>query len=170
LSQKLDPDSLFPVRFRQGRYTYELTRRRTNASPIYLVLFISATYILNRPCVYCSLLLAILVISLFDFNSSWFEPRYSHPSRLFAVPPQPQAVTLHGNGSSLLPSAIMDTLDFVGGVINGTATSVVGSVIESLKGRPSPEVSVVNDTVGEWFKSLLRKEWRISCFDVALRL
>ena len=64
----------------------------------------------------------------------------------------------------------MDTLDFVGGVINGTATSVVGSVIDSIKGRPSPEVSVVNDTVGEWFKSLLRKEWRISCFDVALRL
>jgi hypothetical protein len=146
--------------------------RRTNASPIYLVLFISATYILNRPCVYCSLLLAILVISLFDFNSSWFEPRYSHPSRLFAVPPPPPttAPALYGNASSLLPSALMDTLDFVGGVINGTAMSAVGSVIDSLKGRSSPEVSVVNDTVGEWFKSLLRKEWRISCFDVALRL
>jgi len=64
----------------------------------------------------------------------------------------------------------MDTLDFVGGVINGTATSVVGSVIDSLKGKQTPEVSVVNDTVGEWFKTLLRKEWRISCFDVALRL
>jgi hypothetical protein len=147
-----------------------LTRlRSTNASPIYLVLFISATYILNRPCVYCSLLLAILVISLFDFNSSWFEPRYSHPSRLFAVPP-PTAAPYSSNGSSLLPSAFMDTLDFVGGVINGTATSVVGSVLDSLKGRPSPEVSVVSDTVGEWVKGLLRKEWRISCFDVALRL
>jgi len=140
----------------------------TNASPIYLVLFISATYILNRPCVYCSLLLAILVISLFDFNSSWFEPRYSHPSRLFAVAPPP--TTAPYNGSALLPSAIMDTLDFVGGVINGTATSVVGSVIDSLKGKQAPEVSVVNDTVGEWVKTLLRKEWRISCFDVALRL
>jgi Bladder cancer-related protein BC10 len=153
--------------------TVKTNAPRTNASPIYLVLFISATYILNRPCVYCSLLLAILVISLFDFNSSWFEPRYSHPSRLFAVPPPPAAAPQGGsaNGSSLLPSALMETLDFVGGVINGTATSVVGSVIDSIKGRSSsPEVSVVNDTVGEWVKSLLRKEWRISCFDVALRL
>src|ERR1700761_6878144 len=48
----------------------------TNASPIYLILFISATYILNRPCVYCSLLLAILVVALFDFHGDWFEPRY----------------------------------------------------------------------------------------------
>jgi len=46
---------------------------RTNASPVYLVLFISATYFLNRPCVYCSLLLAILVVSLFDFGTEWFE-------------------------------------------------------------------------------------------------
>ena len=35
---------------------------------------------------------------------------------------------------------------------------------------PTQVAKVVNDTVGEWFKSLLRKEWRISCFDVALRL
>jgi len=136
----------------------------TNASPIYLVLFISATYILNRPCVYCSLLLAVLVISLFDFNSSWYEPRYTQSNPLFTMPNPPS------KGTSMVPAAVMDTLELVGSVVNSTAASVVGSVVGSLKLRNASAITNNNSAVLEWVKSLLRKEWRISCFDVVLRL
>ena len=140
-----------------------LIPRRTNASPIYLILFITATYVLNRPCVYCSLLLAILVLSLFDFNSSWFEPRYSHPSTLFA--------TSNTSTSSLstptllpMPTVLADAMDVLTAVVNGTVASVVGALRE--KGMDASSGSAL----GEWMKGVMRKEWRISCFDVAIRL
>lgn len=143
---------------------FELILSRTNASPIYLVLFISATYVLNRPCVYCSLLLCILVLSLFDFHSSWFEPRYSHPSTLFSGSSNVTS-SITTTAMIPLPSVIQDTVDIVPAVVNSTAVSV----LSGLKDRTILEPSM-DGSWGEWIGRGLRKEWRINCFDVAIRL
>lgn len=134
----------------------------TNASPIYLVLFISATYFLNRPCVYCSLLLAILVIALFDFHSNWFEPRYSSSA--------PSAASQYfTNATSPLHNNMMDSASLLVSAMNSTAAAVVETVVGSLAPKSAPEEQL-NSTLVEWIKSLLRKEWRISCLDVVVRL
>jgi len=70
----------------------------------------------------------------------------------------------------MVPAAVMDTLELVGSVVNSTAASVVGSVVGSLKIRNASAITNNNSAVFEWIKSLLRREWRISCFDVVLRL
>jgi len=133
----------------------------TNASPIYLVLFISATYFLNRPCVYCSLLLAILVIALFDFHSNWFEPRYSSSA--------PSAASQYfANATSSLPGNMIETATLLASAMNSTAAAVVDTVVGSLLPKNVPQEQL-NSTVVEWIKSLLRKEWRISCLDVVVR-
>ncbi|KAI0415162.1 bladder cancer-related protein BC10-domain-containing protein [Xylaria grammica] len=54
-----------------------------NASPGFIFLFFVCTYFLNRPCVYCSILLLILFVTscywsdrcFFEFSSNWFAPR-----------------------------------------------------------------------------------------------
>jgi hypothetical protein len=126
---------------------------RTNASPIYLVLFISATYFLNRPCVYCSLLLAILVIALFDFHSNWFEPRYSSSA--------PSAASQYfTNATTSIPGNMLETASIVASAMNSTAAAVLDKVVGSITNRTVPEEQL-NSTVVEWIKSLLRKEGRI---------
>ncbi|SCO80420.1 uncharacterized protein FRV6_04633 [Fusarium oxysporum] len=60
----------------------------TNASPAFIFLFFICTYFLNRPCVYCSILLLILFLTscnwsdrcFFDLGSNWFLPRPTVPS------------------------------------------------------------------------------------------
>ena len=78
--------------------TARLTLSSTNASPIYIVLFLTATYALQRPCVYCSILLFVLVFSLFDFHADWFEPRWQ---------PSAGGPTLTETAGSLLDLTIM---------------------------------------------------------------
>jgi hypothetical protein len=134
---------------------------RTNASPIYLILFISATYVLNRPCVYCSLLLAVLVISLFDFHSNWFEPHYAHPSTLFS--PGSMTGTVPDALSGSLPGSLASTIDVVTAVVKGTAASLSAGITG--RGVESGSSAAV-----EWIGRILRREWRIDCLDVAIRL
>ncbi|KAF2085742.1 hypothetical protein K490DRAFT_74899 [Saccharata proteae CBS 121410] len=120
----------------------------TNASPVYLVLFISATYFLNRPCVYCSLLLAILVFALFDFHTSWFDPntRY-HPEASDGSNPSSNATIAHEfalDSASLVASAFSDTAGAVKAQISSGA---------------------------DWGKmAFIKKEWKLPCLDVVVRL
>jgi hypothetical protein len=144
--------------------------RRTNASPIYLVLFISATYVLNRPCVYCSFLLAILVVALFDFRADWFEPRYLYSPPLSSHSAQNStkaASPLAQNSSSF---SFFDTLSLFGAVMNETAAALANSVAETVKGRAAEAGSAANGTLVEWLRGALRREWRIGCLDVVVRL
>jgi hypothetical protein len=134
---------------------------RTNASPIYLILFISATYFLNRPCVYCSLLLGILVFALFDFHSNWFEPRYSNTV-------SSAASELLSNGTSPISDAVVETVSLMASAVNSSAAAAVDAVVGALTQRPPPEEQL-NSTAVEWIKGLLRKEWRVSCVDVVVR-
>ncbi|KAF1811009.1 hypothetical protein P152DRAFT_459883 [Eremomyces bilateralis CBS 781.70] len=134
----------------------------TNASPLYLILFISATYVLNRPCVYCSLLLAILVISLFDFHSNWFEPRY-------ASSPSPATSSV---ASAALQNLALETASLVAEAMNGTAGAMLGAVVDGVKQRMQPQ-EAMGGGAGELIRagsSWTKKEWRVPCIDVVVRL
>ncbi|ORX99823.1 hypothetical protein BCR34DRAFT_592808 [Clohesyomyces aquaticus] len=143
---------------------------RTNASPVYLVLFISATYFLNRPCVYCSLLLFILVVALFDFHTPWFEPPLEH-----------ETGELGSSAAEQLGDALGETASLVVHVANSTAQAVVKAAVEGIKEKiggaaaGSADAAAASAAAGaqsyEWVKGLLgKKEWRIECLDVLFRI
>ncbi|KAF4983981.1 hypothetical protein FZEAL_735 [Fusarium zealandicum] len=129
----------------------------TNASPAFIFLFFICTYFLNRPCVYCSILLLILFLTscnwsdrcFFDFGSNWFLPRPGTSSRPISDEP-----------SDAFNSTIFD-------MVNTTAAAIVKATSEDLAARRA-------DWTGlgvEWLRNLLgKREWRIDCMDVYIRL
>jgi len=129
---------------------------------LYLLLFLSATYFLNRPCVYCSLLLAVLVFALFDFKADWFEPRHlsaagNSPSNMLEDTMSFQGL-LH-SGTSLALSALNAT---AGTFLNLTTEQI------SRRARPRPEWSGLGL---EWAKSLSgKRELRIPCINAIIRI
>lgn len=133
------------------RSTNRPSRLRTHASPVYLILFISATYFLNRPCVYCSLLLFILVVALFDFHTPWFDP-----------PLAPDTAQLALNGT------MVETAGVLAQAANHTAQALVKNAFDGVKGK------IGQGNGGkeyEWVKGLLgKKEFKIQCLDVLIRI
>jgi len=137
----------------------------TNASPIFIFLFFLCTYFLNRPCVYCSFLLLILFASschwsdhcFFDFSSNWFEPRQS---------PAQSAELMN----STLSNPTMDQLSMYVGAFNNTAVALAGTALEEAK----RQLAIRTEWTGigvDWLRSLLgRREWRLPCVDVYIRL
>jgi len=144
----------------------------TNASPIFIFLFFLCTYFLNRPCVYCSFLLLILFASschwsdhcFFDFSSNWFEPRSYSTSINFAD----YSNYSQGN-SSAATQAVEQSLMFMG-AMNGTAKTLGGVALQELRRRIPIRPEWTGIGVG-WLRSLLgRREWRLPCVDVYVRL
>jgi Bladder cancer-related protein BC10 len=139
----------------------------TNASPIFIFLFFICTYFLNRPCVYCSFLLLILFASscywsdhcFFDFSSNWFEPRA--PSSTMSA----EVVN-----SSAMSSDTLGRLGVYATALNNTAFALAGTALEEAK----RQIAVKTEWTGigvEWLRSLLgRREWRLPCVDVYIRL
>jgi len=139
----------------------------TNASPIFIFLFFICTYFLNRPCVYCSFLLLILFASschwsdhcFFDFSSNWFEPR-------------PQS-SLSLNSTTFTNNSTGDSfgkLEVYVGALNNTAVALAGTALEEAKRRLAMRTEWTGIGV-EWLRSLLgRREWRVPCVDVYIRL
>ncbi|KAG9195775.1 hypothetical protein G6011_00896 [Alternaria panax] len=134
---------------------------RTHASPVYLVLFISATYFLNRPCVYCSLLLFILVVALFDFHTPWFDAPLSDGAEL------------------ALNGTVAESASVLAQAVNETVKAGVAAAVEGVKGRLGGGVVAIGGGSGnggegqgyEWAKGLLgKKEWRVQCLDVLIRI
>ncbi|OJZ83494.1 hypothetical protein ASPFODRAFT_221450 [Aspergillus luchuensis CBS 106.47] len=152
----------------------------TNASPLFIISFVTLTYILHRPCIYCSALLLILFISschwsdkcFFDLRGDWFSPRYS--------------TTLDTTSSS----SVNETLaSYVFETVNSTTKALAGAVVEeaqrrlALNGTLAAAASSSTGTVTtsahdewtgiglEWLRSLLgRREWTLPCVDVKVRL
>ncbi|CAA9963632.1 hypothetical protein CFE70_007725 [Pyrenophora teres f. teres 0-1] len=125
---------------------------RTQASPVYLVLFISATYFLNRPCVYCSLLLFILVVALFDFHTPWFDAPLSDSAEL------------------ALNGTVTETASVLAQAANHTAQAVVKNAFEGVRGKMGMGQASEGQSY-ELVKGLLgKKEWRIQCLDVLIRI
>ncbi|GLB09045.1 hypothetical protein AtubIFM57258_004956 [Aspergillus tubingensis] len=148
----------------------------TNASPLFIISFVTLTYILHRPCIYCSALLLILFISschwsdkcFFDLRGDWFSPRYS-------------TTTLDTTTSSneTLASYVFET-------VNSTTKALAGAVVEEAQRRlalngtlaaassTGTTTSAHDEWTGiglEWLRSLLgRREWTLPCVDVKVRL
>jgi hypothetical protein len=147
----------------------------TNASPLFIVSFVALTYIIHRPCVYCSALLLILFVSschwsdrcIFDLRSNWFAPRYSsEPSDYGAIS--------RNNASMAVPSN--DMTEFVFDTVNSTAKALAGAAMEGVQQRLASNglESRPDEWTGvglEWMRSLLgRREWTLPCVDVKVRL
>ena len=141
----------------------------TNASPAFIFLFFVCTYFLNRPCVYCSVLLLILFATscywsdqcFFDFSSNWFEPR-----------PPLSSTGACPNNNNHNDTSISD--DVVSG-LNATALEMLNTTANALAGAAADElVRRKAEWTGigvEWLRSLLgRREWRIECMDLYIRL
>ena len=140
----------------------------TNASPIYVLLFLTGTYWLQRPCVYCSILLFVLVFSLFDFHADWFEPRWPSGS----IAPSDTASS-YWSGNSTLTEAFMETAGMAATAINGTGGSLASAAMEGLKKRMGE--GAANATASgsgfELVRGILdKKQFRIPCVDVVVRL
>lgn len=135
-------------------------RLRTNASPVYLVLFISATYFLNRPCFYCSLLLFILVVALFDFHTPWFEAPLATETAEFAL-----------NGTTPFRDSIFETAGILAQAANETAQALVKGAMDSMRNKTVDATGLGDSGNYEWVKGLVgKKEWRIQCLDVLIRI
>ncbi|EGY15937.1 uncharacterized protein VDAG_07101 [Verticillium dahliae VdLs.17] len=129
----------------------------TNASPAFILLFFVCTYFLNRPCVYCSFLLLILFFTscnwsdrcFFDFSGNWFQPR-APPSTL---------PDFSGNDTYALNATVE--------VLNTTASALAGAAADEFSRRKQEWTGLGI----EWLRSLLgKREWRIDCLDVIVRL
>ena len=147
----------------------------TNASPIFILLFFLCTYFLNRPCVYCSFLLLILFASschwsdhcFFDFSNTsnfFLSPSYSYP---------PSASELifgaNGNNGTVVDgdSRNLGDMLLIASTLNETAKALALAAFEEAR-RMRPEWTGIG--VG-WLRSLLgRREWRLPCVDVYVRL
>jgi hypothetical protein len=151
-----------------------------NASPAFIFLFFVCTYALNRPCVYCSILLLILFITscywsdrcFFEFSSNWFAPRMTSAAfeswidTYYAANATSAAATVSG--------AAVDKTSFEG-FFNSTAMETLNTTANALAGIAADEIARKrNEWTGlgvEWLRSLLgRREWRIECMDLNIRL
>lgn len=139
----------------------------TNASPIFIFLFFICTYFLNRPCVYCTILLVILFASschwadhcFFDFSSNWFEPRQHTP-----------AISAEIINSSAMSNQTLEQASIYLGALNNTAVALAGTALEEAKRQLATRTEWTGIGV-EWLRSLLgRREWRLPCVDVYIRL
>lgn len=119
------------------------------------MLFISATYFLNRPCVYCSLLLLILIVALFDFHTPWFDPPLSETAEL----------ALNGT------TPLLENMNVLAQAANNTVKAMAKSAIEGLKEKNVLGAQASAGANYEWVKGLMgKKEWRIQCLDVLIRV
>ncbi len=132
------------------------------------------TYFLNRPCVYCSFLLLILFLTscnwsdrcFFDFGSNWFEPRAI--ATVGVAPGEAACVTCGGaNATGASHSDLHATTAMVVEMLNTTLSTVASSAAAQLAQTKAEWTGIGM----EWLRSLLgRREWRIDCLDVYIRL
>lgn len=150
----------------------------TNASPLFILSFVTLTYLLHRPCIYCSALLLVLFVSschwsdrcFIDFKGDWFSPRFpsSAPSPCPTDPTQAQA---HQD------AVTTGLAEYVFETVNTTAATLATAAFGETKRRLCPNGTLENiqpEWTGlglEWLRSLLgRREWTLPCVDVKIRL
>ncbi|KAL2263306.1 hypothetical protein VTK26DRAFT_7359 [Humicola hyalothermophila] len=129
----------------------------TNASPAFIFLFFVCTYFLNRPCIYCSFLLLILFLTscnwsdrcFFDFGSNWFQSR-----------PAGSYIDLAGDANTTASAVVAEMFNTTVGALATAATEKIAQTKVEWTGLGL-----------EWLRSLLgRREWRIDCLDLYIRL
>ncbi|KAL0470422.1 bladder cancer-related protein BC10 domain-containing protein [Neurospora intermedia] len=142
----------------------------TNASPAFILVFFICTYFLNRPCIYCSFLLVILFLTscnwsdrcFFDVSSNWFQPK------------EPNSTTAHihaamnnGTGTAAMAERPNSTAAVALDMFNTTIGTLATAAMDK-----AARTRVEWTGLGlEWLRSLLgRREWRIDCLDLYIRL
>lgn len=137
---------------------------RTNASPIYVVLFLLCTALLNRPCVYCSILLCVLIFTILDFSGDWFEARWQPSTETI-----PETLSSLISGNVTIRDAALETASIAVSAINGTSGAVASAAVEGVRKRIGGGGSAGN--AFEWLRSVMdKRSLRIPCVDVTLRL
>ncbi|EGS24059.1 uncharacterized protein CTHT_0007710 [Thermochaetoides thermophila DSM 1495] len=140
-----------------------------NASPAFVFLFFVGTYFLNRPCFYCSCLLLVLFLTscnwsercLFDFGSNWFEPRFTNS---FIYLPGTEGTA--GNMTAI-DDVNATNIEVLAEMLNTTTKAFAMAASEQIA-RAKVEWTGLGL---EWLRSLLgRREWRIDCLDLYIRL
>lgn len=123
---------------------------------------------LQRPCVYCSILLFVLVLSIFDFHADWFEPRWQ-PSTTRIT----EAASSLLSGNSTVMELLGETASFAIAAVNGTGGSLASVALESIRKRNSNNTLItgVNENGFEVLRSVMeRRQFRIPCVGVNVRL
>ncbi|KAI9163109.1 hypothetical protein HJFPF1_04707 [Paramyrothecium foliicola] len=140
----------------------------TNASPAFIFLFFICTWFLNRPCVYCSILLLILFLTscnwsdrcFFDFSSNWFQPRPSLAGGSSPDGSLDTALLDHQEGHASLNASVVD-------MVNSTARALASAAADEITTRRKEWTGLGI----EWLRNLLgKREWRIECMDIYIRL
>jgi len=129
---------------------------------------LTATYALQRPCVYCSILLFVLVFSLFDFRANWFEPRWPASTTTAS-----ETLSSFVSGNATVSDAMLETASLALSAINGTGGSLASAALEGVKRRMGGGHATTpsNSNGFEWLRSLVdKKQFRIPCVDVIVRL
>ncbi|KAK4462298.1 bladder cancer-related protein BC10-domain-containing protein [Cladorrhinum samala] len=137
----------------------------TNASPAFIFLFFLCTYFLNRPCVYCSVLLLVLFVTscnwsdrcFFDLGSNWFQPQ---PAASYVDLAGASNITATGDINATASAVMADMLNTTAGALATAATDKIAQARVEWTGLGL-----------EWLRSLLgKREWRIDCLDLYIRL
>ncbi|KAG5991774.1 hypothetical protein E4U43_003937 [Claviceps pusilla] len=124
----------------------------TNASPAFIFLFFICTYFLNRPCVYCSILLLILFFTscnwsdrcFFDIHSNWFLPRPTSTAHDIVHP------------AAVFNATVVDV-----------AKALAGAAADDMAARRAEWTGLGVEWLRTW---LGRREWRIECMDIYIQL
>ncbi|KAL4868274.1 hypothetical protein BDV12DRAFT_170065 [Aspergillus spectabilis] len=165
----------------------------TNASPLFLISFVTLTYLLHRPCIYCSALLVILFAStcnwsdrcFLNLRADWFAPRYAPYDAVNNLSVAGQhSHNASASSSSLLGLENESLAGYVMETVNNTAKALASAVVDETQRRlfvgdsecPSgaPTTGAADELTGfglEWLRSLVgRKEWTLPCVDVKVRI
>lgn len=130
-----------------------LTDRRFSATlpPAYFILFTATTWYIHRPCLYCQLLLTILVISFYDWSVDWFVPhdQYWIPENGRQINRNYTAFVTRQRGNlAAIPPIISQ------------------KVRQGVSGR-----SISTISVGQWLRNMIgQREWHIPKLGIVLRL
>ncbi|KAK4183059.1 bladder cancer-related protein BC10-domain-containing protein [Podospora australis] len=146
----------------------------TNASPAFIFLFFVCTYFLNRPCIYCSILLIVLFLTscnwsdrcFFDFGSNWFQPRLAE-SYVYVPGWKGEGTANLTAGTAVIEDGSATTSAMVVEMLNTTAGALATAATQKLS-----QTRVEWTGIGlEWLRGLLgKREWRIDCLDLCIRL
>ena len=133
----------------------------SQAPPLYLILFLTGIYILQRPCLYCTLLLLLIIVTLFDFQGNWFGD------------PPPEGAndsTASTNTSSPLVDTLKASASVAGAMLNNTIETAVEIGTQALPKRADVRWSW-GRAGWEGLKDIAqRRELKIECINTIIRL
>lgn len=156
-------------------------------SPVHLILLLVLTYILNRPCIYCSFLLIILFASSCHWSNRCFVDLSQHGEETNSIASWfvPRLYTARDNlGMAKQTHSTSEVGDFLVDVTRSTLYGIAHAVKDSASGllnegrRDMPSTAPLSPSPsGEagigahWLRYLLgRTEWTLPCVGVKVVL